>query len=291
MNLRDTLTSKWNPAWDEAPAFRRIRDARTLALKAWDAAGATEVKRAEFGRDGELSPKGIDERTRSFARNEAVPPMRRAAHMVDKVRDEIVRIKSGLGVPKPDPQDFAGAIRRMEMRNWMRGLGGPEVMALLMAEDADADLLAAAFEVPAAMSGLTGQMRDGVAAALIERRHAAELETLEDLQEAIVVVDALIQISASDLAPAVGFRDDNDHAFSTWMEAASAKITSDIEAEEAKGAPLVLDLAGAVDTLRRADKANLEKAVTYLGEVRLGRIGSEYIGDKTDQISLPDFAA
>lgn len=276
MNARENLESRWRPEWNAAPAFRRISTAYGLAMKAYSAIDAATAQRDKLAKAGELSPKGINERQRTFAQGEAIPPFRRAAHMVDKAVAEIKATRAGLAVGRPDPTDAAGSIKRVDMRAWLRTMKPHEVIAALLAPDVDPDLLLATYEVPAGMTGLSNEQRDQVEKAIVERTHETELQVINDLQEAAAVVDAMIGLGMQDLAKVVGFDSTGETGFEAWVSAASAPVDRQI-ADEARGSPIdTIDLSAAVDVIQKMNRDQLDKVTELASARRLTLINATY---------------
>ena len=148
MQAHEILHKRWNPAWDEAPTHRLAGEARGYALTAWDALSKVSAKRKELEEQGHLSAKGLQERQRELLANEVIPALRRSAHGVGRAREQLAVTRQTLTVQKPDPTDLAGALRRWELREWLRGLNdASKALTHLLDENASSDLLAAAFEM------------------------------------------------------------------------------------------------------------------------------------------------
>jgi hypothetical protein len=145
------------------------------------------------------------------------------------IRGEINERKAGLaearqrlGIPKVDSTDVAAVLLRQEYRAFLRGLDLAERMRRLL-DDPDPTLLAAAFEGPPPLAGLTDETRADVRKAYVERHHAKELAALDERQEALDVVGAAAEIAIMAVRSNVGMA---PQEFDQWFETAGAEQTA-----------------------------------------------------------------
>lgn len=260
--LREALESRWQPHWAARPSFRRATRAFEQVRGAWEAVDAAGALRDKLTNEGRLSAKGIEETMRANLESGVVGRLRRAQHEVEKVRAEIAATRAGMGIPKPDKTDAAGAILRSEYRAFLRQVGMVEAAKLLTDPNADPALLEAAWEVPAPMIGLDESMRELLRTAILERTHSAEIEILDDLTEAATIVDGAVTSGLQDIAGLAGFRNNTDKGFEAWVSAATREIDREIEAEAKRSPGLTpIDLKATADAIR--EMTNEQKAALF----------------------------
>lgn len=260
--LRETLDSRWQPHWAARPAFRRVARAFDQVRGAWDTVDAAGGLREKLAKEGRLSAKGIDEALRSNLETGVVGRLRRAQHEVAKVRGEIEATRAGMGIPKPDKTDAAGAILRSEYRTYLRQAGLAKAAELLTNPNADPALLEAAWEVPAAMIGLDEGMRENLRKSILDRTHAEEIALLDELAEAATIVDSAVAGGLQDIAGIAGFESHSGHDFKTWIIAATREIDREIEAETKRAPGLTpIDLKATADAIR--EMTNEQKAALF----------------------------
>jgi hypothetical protein len=261
-SLRETLEGRWQPHWATRPSFRRVSRAFDQVRGAWRAVDAASGLREKLTKEGRLSAKGIEEAIRDNLETGVVGRLRRGQHEVAKVRAEIAATRAGMGIPKPDKTDAAGAILRSEYRTFLRQVGMAEASKLLLDPNADPALLEAAWEVPAPMIGLDESIRENLRSAILDRTHAEEIAILDELGEAAVVVEGALTGGLQDIAGLAGFRSANDREFQLWVTAATREIDREIEAETKRAPGLTpIDLKATADAIR--EMTNEQKAALF----------------------------
>lgn len=219
--IQKSLRGRWRPEWSKNSTFSRAEGALNGALHAVNGLCA---KNDALKSSGRYSPQGLRDEIRMFAQKETVPELRRAAHAVEVSQTEIRNKRASLVLPKSDPNDISGAILRGEMRNWLRTLPQAEAVRFLTDDNVDDRLLTAALEVPPAIVGLTDQVRGHIEAHLLNQRHSAELDRLQEFEEVIGVANAAIGVSLYQLRRETDFGENETAQFDAWMQAASIEI-------------------------------------------------------------------
>jgi hypothetical protein len=199
--------------------------------KALNLAELVGAHREKVEQPGTLSAKGIEEELRSFAAKQAAPELRRSQLMVAKARAGLDERRKALAVQKVDQSDLAGAILRSELRAQMRSMSLADLTRLAL-HNPDAITLAAIFEAPGFLSGVTDELREQVANAAFPQEVAA----MDEEQEVLDVVGAALEISLGTVREKIGFRPD-DRAFDAWMGEASQHVDREFEASGDKPAP------------------------------------------------------
>ncbi|TPN57589.1 hypothetical protein FJ976_02830 [Mesorhizobium sp. B1-1-9] len=226
MNRTETLKSRWRPEWSDRPDLKRLHGAFNKALHFIESLPA---HRAELAKPGNLSPKGMNDSLRALAAEKVVPDLRRAMWESERTANGLKNDLSRLAVPRQhDKTDVAGAMLRGEIRTMLRGMGHGERVGLVMSDPA---FLTAAFEGPAALSGLTEELRTDLERRMIEQAHGPAIEAINGAKAAVELTRAAIEMAVSTVKTEGDFG--NDQLFNSWMATASAEVEREIAAEKA----------------------------------------------------------
>ena len=131
-------------------------------LASLDGIDRIEAKKAELTNSAEFTPAGIQKQAVDFAFREVVPGHQKGRHAIQRAKQEVAARRERLIPPKSDPADAAGAISRMEIRTWLRGLPQGERDKVTRAENIDPQISAAIIEAPAVMTGVADSHRDNL---------------------------------------------------------------------------------------------------------------------------------
>ncbi|TCN30138.1 hypothetical protein [Sinorhizobium americanum] len=228
MDRYEQLLARYPEKWSKDPS----KGALTNALHTARGLSVRMVKQGEeLRKPGTLTPKGLNEQLRSFASKQVIPDLRRAAFSTDQVRASLDARRAALSVPLPDKSDFSAAVLRMDIRGWLKQLRSAELMAVL-ADDGVSDLvLQAAFEVPPGMIGVTPKMIADIRRKVERDRHGDALDEILEGQEAVKIVDIMIQLAVGDVRRETGFDVESNKAFDEWMASVSAPIDREMVSE------------------------------------------------------------
>lgn len=224
MNKHDALRARWQ--WKDKPEFAPLNAAFERSLSSID---QIERKRASLAEKGTLSELGVSQALRDFAKDAVVPDLRRGLWAAEKAAESAKAQRRALAVTPPDKTDIVAAMIRAESRTHLRSLSQPDRIALMMSDPAFAE---AAFEGPAALSGLTSETRTDLEARMIDAAHGPAVRLIEETIEAADQVASATQIAADALKQIGGFA--NDAEFGAFMTASSAAVEAEIAAEKAK---------------------------------------------------------
>ncbi|AWI58629.1 hypothetical protein [Sinorhizobium fredii] len=227
MNRYHMITRRYRDEWRQDIGMNRITAALDGPIMAID---RLEAKLADLRKSDRFSATGMAEEMKAFASKDTATVIRKAGHVVDDVREGLQRSKAKMKVPKPDKSDVAGAILRMDVRNWLKSLNRGELAAVLMAKDAAEEILLAAYEVPPAMIGSDKEFMDSIQERLLEIHHAPVLKQIAEIDEAITLANNVIQVSLFDMQKALMF-DKQDQAFRQWFDYVSRDVDREFEAD------------------------------------------------------------
>jgi len=209
----DTLRTRIRPEWKSNPDLVGLVDMIDNALTAIDAPKAMKDRVAQIKT---LNALGIAQALRGELSRNVVPELRRIRRVAQERRDVVKSQREALAQVKVDATDVVGALQRQEMRTYLRTLDDGERMKLLTDGD-DHRMAQAALEVPAAMSGLNGEMRAQVEEAYVRAKHSAALKALDEMGEALSLLDAAARIAIMEIRTHVGM---GDAEFEDWFATA-----------------------------------------------------------------------
>lgn len=225
------ITDRYLPKWRSDVGMNRLTAAIDAPLAAID---RLETKYKALVDDQRLSPLGRAEELRNFAKNDTVGVMRRSQNIVKSMRADLQGSRNKLRVPKPDKSDVAGAILRMDMRTWLKDMNRGELMGALLDKDTPIELLQAAYEVPPQMIGSDAAIMEDIQKRLLELHHGPVLEQIEEMDEALTVVNGVVEVALMDVATFTLFEARQKHEFTAWYEHNSAAIDQEFAADEAR---------------------------------------------------------
>ncbi len=170
------------------------------ALTLQDARDSAIAKASALNRSPDFTPTGRSNAKRDYATQVVAPVLKDALRAIKLADENMERIRSTMA-PKPlDKADLAGALKRQEIRGWLRSLSDSKRVSMLMGPDKiNPDIAAAIIEQPAELSGVTEKLR----ASLQFRAHAAqypeEARTMDLIDQAQETLDRALQSSVTEL--------------------------------------------------------------------------------------------
>ncbi|NVN88596.1 MAG: hypothetical protein HXX15_21160 [Rhodopseudomonas sp.] len=161
-------------------------------LGALDAVDAIDSAKARINADPELTDAGKAKQIKLVVLGETVPAIARGRIELAKARREVETRRTALVPPKADPADAAGAVRRQELRAFLRGLDDKARAAFLKSNSGDQEVTTAIIEQPAALSGIRDSLRDQMLNDAMQSKYADQIEAIQELEEAIEVAASAI---------------------------------------------------------------------------------------------------
>src|SRR5262245_38019184 len=130
-------------------------------------AGLNAVDRAEertktSTASGKFTAEGVRDDVLQFTLNDLVPSLHEARRTVAKAKSEIAERRSKLQLKAADPTDIAAAMRRQEIRAFLRGLSDAEQSAYFARNDdkLPREVAQAIMEQPPELSGVPKSRHD-----------------------------------------------------------------------------------------------------------------------------------
>jgi hypothetical protein len=167
--------------------------------------GAHEVER----RSGKFTPSGAKQDALQFALNELVPSLHKARTTIQKARAEVSERKSKLTLQGPDKTDVAAAIRRQEIRQFLRDMKPEQQSKFFGSQEGrlPPEILAAVLEMPPEFSGVPNTRHAMLMDQAIEAQHGPEAAEIAQLEEAITVAESTVETGRDEMRLEVGAHD------------------------------------------------------------------------------------
>lgn len=193
------------------------RDLGTMFENVASFAAAPAVRKAQFAENRNLSAAGVNDELRRFLARGAVPEIRRTLAYVEASKASLSEARAKLSRPAIDPADTMGAAHRREAREFLRTVDAGERVRLLL-DNPDPLFVAAALEMPNALSGITDEIRGHVEQSYAATMRPGELAEVEARAEALATLEAAAKIARGEIARHVGFATDQE--FDGWFDTA-----------------------------------------------------------------------
>jgi hypothetical protein len=177
----------------DAPTGSTAEKLLKVYLGAFAAIDALDAAKATIASNPELTDVGRQKQIKESIFRETVPAMHRGQIELAKARQEVETRRAALIPPKADPTDAAAAVRRQEIRAFLRGLDDKGRDAFLKKSKGDAEVTQAIIEQPAALSGVRDSLHDLILNEAMEAAYSPEIAELQMLEEAIDVAASAIE--------------------------------------------------------------------------------------------------
>jgi hypothetical protein len=196
--IEQTLSDRMS-RYDNVPGLAPVRRAFNQAL---DVHQTFRTKAAEVAKDTHKTAIGKQDALRKYIGAEAHRVVR-ARKTLEKAQSKLAEKRKALQPKAPDKTDVAAAVARSDLRGMLRGMPIGKRMGLLLADNADPMLLAAALELPNYASDINDETRRLVTERVIEREQPGALAKIEIESEALAmlaVANRVLENTARDVA-------------------------------------------------------------------------------------------
>ncbi|MDN4988837.1 hypothetical protein QY049_37460 [Bradyrhizobium sp. WYCCWR 13022] len=225
----------WDLKSKPGSTIERLEKAYLDALGAVDSA---ESAGRQLSADTRYTEQGRQDQHRSLILNQGVPVFHQGRRTISRARQELDEMRSRLQLPKVDPADAAGAIARMEIRTWLRGLPQGERDKITRSENIDPQIRSAIIEAPAVMTGVADSHVSLLKEKALRELHGALMDEIAELSTAIDVAASAVEAG----------RD-------------SARIDTGLTVEQFEAAAAPIEAKEQVPWLRRGRVVDLERGV------------------------------
>ncbi|WP_338688977.1 hypothetical protein V5279_25220 [Bradyrhizobium sp. 26S5] len=207
MSLYNELDRRWSPNYDRHSTAKAVKPHFAAVL---NVLVEIDAKRSAANANKNLSDVGRADELRNFAPTLA-PAMARARGAISGAKEALARQRANLAPVPKDRNDIASAILRSDVRRFNQGKPVAEIIRMA---ESDSTVMEAIFEGPAALSGLTVEVRDNILKSYLEKHAAPQLAAISEQQEAIALIETGIGAASSALADVAGIQ---PAAFDAWL--------------------------------------------------------------------------
>lgn len=194
--------------WDSAksPVLQRLERIYQASL---DAADAVVTAKTELHKTNEqhkrYTPAGLADQLREYVGSDVRPKLAPMKAELERAKGDILTKRAMLKPKSPaDPKDAAAAIRRSEVRSFLRSMTDDQRRAALIGRDANPEYVAAMLEAPPAESGVLSATYKMLYDAAVKEQHGPLVEEIEHLEEAVQVAERAFNAAAFDIRNQAG---------------------------------------------------------------------------------------
>jgi hypothetical protein len=149
-------------------------------LSAFDIVDKLGDHRSAAEKSGKYTPEGLRDNVLQAAL-ETTPTLKAGRNTIAKARDEAAELRKKVALPKPDPADMVGFLRRQEIRNRLAAMSDKDRGAFINRHArTNSDVGMAILELPAEFSGVLASDRDLLLEQTLEAEHGPALHELRE---------------------------------------------------------------------------------------------------------------
>src|SRR4051812_40860576 len=195
----------WDLESQPGSTVERLEKAYIGALSAVDLAQSIG---SQLAADTRYTDQGRQDQFANHVLHQAVPEFHQGRRAISRARQELQDMRSRLQLPKPDPTDAAGAISRMEIRTWLRGLPQGERDKITRAEKLDPQIQAAIIEAPAVMTGVAESHLNVLSEKILRETHGMLIDEIAELSSAIEMAASAVEAGRDSARTDTGMTDE-----------------------------------------------------------------------------------
>jgi hypothetical protein len=171
-------------------------------LAALDAVDHIEQRKAEAKASGRFTDDGVAADALSFATSKLAPTLQRHQQTVVAARREAAERRAKLKLQSAEKTDLVGAMRRQEIRAWLRTMPPEERNRYLSTnlEKMDPEMALAIREMPGEMTGIPGSLREQLIDLALQAQHGEAIAELQHLERGIEVADRALNAAREEIA-------------------------------------------------------------------------------------------
>jgi hypothetical protein len=192
---------RWS--FDPKPELARLEASYFVGISAVDRA---EEFAASSKASGKFTPEGVRDHVLNFALKNLVPDLHKARMTIKRVRAEVAERKSRLKIETPFFGDVASAMRRREIRDFLRAMDAAQQAEYFASrgDNLSAEVLDAVIEMEPEFSGVSlerhGQLRQRALSTL----YGPETAEIAELEEAVSVAEMAVELARDEVRLEIG---------------------------------------------------------------------------------------
>jgi hypothetical protein len=178
-------------------------------LAALDGVEQVEKRKVEAKTSGRFTDEGVAADVLTFATSKVAPTFHRHGQAIAAAKKEAAELRGKLKLRPVDKTDLVGAMRRAEIRSWLRAMPADErnryISKTLATMDGETAL--AIREMPPEMTGVLGSHREQLIDLALQAQHGEAITELQDLERGIEVADRALTAAREEIAHESGVHD------------------------------------------------------------------------------------
>ena len=191
------------PLWTSEPApGTTLEKLQNSYLSSLDAVDKLEAHREEAAKSGQFTEAGLVESAKKFALSQLAPALHRSRQEIQAARKEALVLRNGLTLQPPDKTDVVGAMRRQEIRAWLRSLPEQERRSFIASRisSLDPEISLAIVEAPPELSGVLTADRQQLVNSALQAQHGDSIEQVVELERAIGIAEQTVEAARTEIA-------------------------------------------------------------------------------------------
>jgi hypothetical protein len=130
-----------------------------------------------------------------FVLSNSAPVFKRGRNAIDAAKREAKELRDKIKLQPPDKTDIVGALRRREIREFLKAMPPKDRNAYISKnrENMDPDMALAIVEMPAAFSGVLEMDRTQLVDAALQSQHGEAMKELTELERAIEIAESAVE--------------------------------------------------------------------------------------------------
>jgi hypothetical protein len=167
------------------------------------------VRERAAAASGQFTETGLLEDAKKFALTKLAPALHRGRQEIAGAKREAQAKRAKLTLQPPNPTDLVGALRRQEVRSWLRSLPAQERRDYVAGhiDRLDPEVALAIVEAPAELSGVLGADRNVLVDRALQAQHGDALVEVLALERAVEIAEHAVETVRAEIARDVGVPD------------------------------------------------------------------------------------
>jgi hypothetical protein len=159
-------------------------------------------------KSGKFTADGIKDEVLTFGLTQLVPTFHRGRQVIAAAKRELAALRDKVKLAPVDKTDLVAAMRRQEMRSYLRGLPSDERNRVLArADNLDPETALAIVEMPAMYSGVMEVDRNQLVDAALQAQHGEDVPRIKELETAIATAESAVEAGREEVAHENGIFD------------------------------------------------------------------------------------
>jgi hypothetical protein len=180
----------------------------TVYLNALAAVDRFSEHKVAAMKSGRFTSEGLKDEVTTFGLTQLVPKFHQGRQVIAAAKRELAGLRDKVKLSPPDKTDVVAAMRRQEMRSYLRGLPSDERNRVLARADAlDPETALAIVEMPAMYSGVMDVDREQLVNRALEAQHGEDVPRIQELESAIATAESVVEAGREEIAHEVGLFD------------------------------------------------------------------------------------